>query len=353
MNSVYKQEGSSAEAEEGTAAHWVWREMLEGRPVAVGMPTPNNLIVTDEMIEGAELLVGVVLERTGGLTSPLHIEETLAISSIHPDCFGTPDIWGATRYHIDIVDYKFGHRFTDEYFNPQLLCYLAGIVSLFIWPGDPTVSLTIVQPRCFYKGSPVRTHTFKLSEAIPHFKSLMRAATAAHQPNPMATTNEGCGYCPGRHACSALQHAAYSDAEFSTDRAPLDLSPAQASLELRMLSRALERLEARVDGLRESTLSNIRAGKPTPHYRAEQGYGRAQWTLPEDQIITMGQMFGKDLSKTSVITPTQAKKYIDEDVIKAYSFRPVTPLKLVADNPIDARKVFGKSDPGGKETTST
>ena len=79
-----------------------------------------------------------------------------------------------------------------------------------------------------------------------------------------------------------------------------------------------------------------------PYYHVEQGYGRQQWALPEAQIIIMGQMFGKDLSKPGVITPSQAKKLgVSEEIVKAYSVTPATALKLVADNPADVRKVFG------------
>lgn len=344
MNVCYP-EGDSAETQEGTAAHWVAWEILAGRPCPEGTPTPNNLVVTGEMIEGAELLVDTIRFHIG-VGPQLHVEERVEISSIHPLCFGTPDVWALDGVSdIEIFDYKFGHRFVDEYFNPQGLCYLAGIVDTLPPESvsvNTTVSFTVIQPRCFYKGAPVRTHTFTLGEANDYIEHLSRAALLSTLPNPVATTNEGCGYCPGRHACSALQQAAYSDAEFATDRAPLDLSPAQASLELRLLMRAHDRLGARVDGLRELTLSNIRAGKPVPHFHVEQGYGKAKWTLPDEQIITIGKMFGADLTKPGVITPAQARKAgVDDSVIKGYTVAPPTALKLVADNPADVRKVFG------------
>lgn len=346
MNSCYP-DGGSSETEEGTAAHYAAWEILAGRPCSEGTPTPNNLVVTAEMIEGGELLAEVVRQRTKGLQqmSQLYIEQKISIASIHPMCFGTPDLWFFNQAHIDIIDYKFGHRFVDEYFNSQGLCYLVGIIEFLKWHSpDISVSFTVIQPRCFYKGASVRTHDFTLAEAAEYIEQLQRAAILSMLPQPVATTNSNCGFCPGRHACSALQQAAYSDAEFATDRAPLDLSPAQASLELKLLMRASERLEARVDGLRELTLTNLKSGKSVPHFRAESGKGHAKWTLPDAQIIEIGKMFGADLSKPGTITPAQALKAgVNDAVIAAYTERPPTAVKLIADNPADARRVFGNS----------
>ena len=282
---------------------------------------------------------------------PIFVIDNLQMHIGRIDSFGTPDAWGfdPANMHLEIIDYKYGHRFVDEYFNAQGLSYLLGILHKLNphWRirDQISVSFTVVQPRCYYKGSAVRTHSFYLTDAATYFNALSVMATAARCPSPVATTNPHCSDCPGRHACSALQQAAYSDAEFSTDRQPVDLSPAAAGLELVMLSRSLDRLQARVDGLNELTTANLKAGLPVRYFHIEQGNGRSQWNIPNDQLVTIGKMLGKDLSKPGVITPVQAKKLgIDEAVIKAYSFTPTGNLKLVADNPADARRVFGQGE---------
>lgn len=49
-----------------------------------------------------------------------------------------------------------------------------------------------------------------------------------------------------------------------------------------------------------------------------------------------------DLSKPGVKTPKQAQKAgVDEAVIKVYSVTPMGSVKLIPDNPADARRVFG------------
>lgn len=348
MNAKFPQLDSPA-AIEGTAAHWVGWEMLAGRTPIEGSATPEGSIVTGEMLDGAELLCDTISARMGGMV--LHIEEPVMIPSISPHCFGTPDAWAFnfSEMHLEIIDYKFGHRFVDEYFNPQGILYTLGIIEkiraqLIGSPQYLSVSFTIVQPRCYHQEQPVRTHAFRADEILEQEQWMQHAAVSANSPNPTATTNRACGDCPGRHACSALQEAAYSVAEYSNDRQPHNLKPAAAALELRMMERAQEILDARVDGLRELTLANLKAGAQIPYYRIVEGKGRQVWNVPTEQVITIGQMFGKDLAKSEVITPAQAKKLgLDESIISAYSFKPSGNLKLLADNPADARRVFGNS----------
>ena len=67
--------------------------------------------------------------------------------------------------------------------------------------------------------------------------------------------------------------------------------------------------------------------------------------MPVDQVLAMGSLMGVDLSKPGVKTPKQAlKSGVDEAVIKAYSITPLGSLKLISDNPADARRVFGTTN---------
>lgn len=351
MNQAHPQP-DTPESLEGNAAHWVFAEMLAGRIVCEGLVAPNGVVVTEEMIEGAELVVDTVRARIPAGT-PLHVEERVTIARIHPQCFGTPDIWAYVTQAgvLEVIDYKFGHRFVDEYENDQGVAYTAGIIDHLadlMQKGSGLidqvikVNFTVIQPRCFYKGAPVRTWSVMASDLRGHINQLAGAAELALMPNPPAVTNSECRDCPGRHACPALQKAAYHDAEFAVKSSPVELPPAAASLELKMLERSLERLQARVEGMREAVAAYIRQGHSVPWHRAEQGYGRQQWTMPVDQVLAMGQLMGVDLSKPGVKTPKQAQKAgVDEAVIKAYSITPTGSLKLVPDNPADARRVFG------------
>lgn len=350
MNEKFPQDESAA-AVEGTAAHWVAWEVLYKRTPLISAQTPNGQLVTQEMLEGG-FLVADTFESRVPLGALMYVETPVEIPIY--DSFGTPDLWAFDheRCHLEIFDYKFGHRFVDEFWNPQGLSYLSGIVEILShlfqrtyadWEKYLTVAFTVIQPRCFYRGQPVRTHEFRFSECRPHFNALTNAAQKATAANPTATTNEHCGDCPGRHACDALQCAAYTAAEYSTRRNIVQLKPADAALELRILMAAQARLEARVEGLKEFTLANLKKGERVPFFRAEPGYGRTQWNIPEAQVIAIGQMAGKDLSKTGVITPNQAQKAgLDELIIKQFSFTSSTSTKLIPETLSDAARVFGR-----------
>lgn len=350
MNQLYPN-NDTPESLEGNAAHWVFAEMLYGNQITEGAISPQGVFVTDEMIEGAELFCDVVHKHAQGLD--LNIELNVPCTYLHPQCHGTPDVWAfnAITGALYIFDYKFGHRFVDEYENDQLVAYYSGILDVIaehldvgsgILDDRLTVNFIIVQPRCYYAGSPVRTWTVRGSDLRGQVVALQTAAAKALSPDPVAVTNSGCRDCPGRHACAALQKAAYSDAEFAVTSAPVQLSPSAASLELKMLERAHERLTARIGGLSEQVLTYVKSGERVPYHKAKQGYGRQRWSVPDDQVIAMGQLMGVDISVTKPVTPKQAVvKGIDETVINSYSEIPSGKVTLVPDTPADARRVFG------------
>ena len=207
MNQRYPQEDTEA-SKEGTAAHWVAWGVHAGQDMHEGMEAPNGMIVTAEMVGGAEMLIAEINK----LSNP-KIEQTVIISRVHANCFGTPDVWDfdPITKRLTVLDYKFGHRFVDEYENEQIISYVAGILELVEKDGvtemDVTVNAIIVQPRCFYKGKPIRTWTFKASAIRGIVNNLNKAAQDALDADPLAVTNSECGDCPGRHACSVFQMA--------------------------------------------------------------------------------------------------------------------------------------------------
>lgn len=342
MNRDYPQE-DTPDTLGGNAAHWAGWQMLAGEPVLEGMKSPNGVFVTDEMIDGAKLLVDVIRTRMP-VREQWHVEEPVAIPRIHPQCWGTPDIWAYSDMTLEVVEYKFGHAFVDEYANAQGVCYIAGILNSMSGLQDQVVKVnfTIVQPRCYHKGAPVRTWSVKASDLRAQINQLSTAAHAALEPDPLAVTNPGCDNCPGRHVCPALQKAAYHDAEMAVRSSPVALPPTAASLELRMLERSLERLQARVTGMREAVANYIRQGHAVPYHRVEQTYGRRQWTIPTEQVISIGGLFQFDLAKPGVVTPTQAIKLgIPECLVDGLSSRQPGSTKLVPTDPSDAARVFG------------
>lgn len=348
LRQAYPERADTEAAMEGTAAHWVFQRMLEAkRPDAVraGEVAPNGVEVTEEMLEGAEMFCDVVgFDHDGKVETRVTMAKT-----VHPANWGTPDFHGlrggGRGAVLRVVDYKFGHRYVDEFENWQGIDYVAGVCEeLDIRPEHETaVEFTIVQPRHFGRAGPVRTWSTNVRELQPYFQRLRDAAHSAMQDDAPCLTGEHCRYCSGRHACEAAQKAALSVLEMSGSSVPLELPVPAAARELASLQRAADIMGARITGLAEQLLYAGRSGAVIPGYGVERAEGRQKWIKPVGEVIALGTMLGIDLSKPSVITPKQSvKKGVPEAVVASMSETPLGEWKLVKTDDSKARKAFGK-----------
>ncbi len=343
LRQAYPEREDSSAAMEGTAAHWVFEQMLAAKrvdAVKAGQVAPNGVEVTEEMLDGAEMFCDVVGFDHGG-----HVEKRVTMAkSVHAANWGTPDFYGLRNGILRVVDFKFGHRYVDEVENWQLIDYAAGAIEhLDIRPEHETgIEFTIVQPRHFGRAGPVRTWSTNIREIAPFIQRLKDSAHSAMQDNAPTLTGDHCRFCSGRHACEAAQKAALSVLEMSGSSIPLELPVPQAARELTSLMRAADIMQSRITGLSEQLLYAGRSGAQIPGYGVERAEGRQKWTKPVEEVIVLGQMMGIDLSKPSVITPKQSvKKGIPEAVVAGMSETPLGEWKLVATDPKKARKAFG------------
>lgn len=353
LSLLYPEAEDSPEAREGTAAHWAFGELLAGRAIDVGLIAPNGVVLNDEMIEGAEMYVDDVLGVFGSSGDTLRVEERVDMPSVHPQNWGTPDTWAplhdatSGKLTIYLWDYKFGHEYVDVFENWQLIDYAAGILDKLNIDGhaDQFVSfvMRVVQPRSYHRDGPVREWRIGAADLRPYFNKLRNAAELAMRPDAPCTPNPECKHCPARHACEAFTGAAYAAADLSSRSVPLELSAAAMGLELRTLKRAQAMLDARVTGLEQAAFARLTRGERIPFFALESSPGRTVWAKPIEEVIALGQMFGKDLSKPMAITPKQAEKAgVDPALVALYSTAPNGALKLVADDGAKARKVFAK-----------
>lgn len=349
MNARYPDAGGD-ESAEGTAAHWAFGEILFGRVIAEGQIAPNGVTLTEEMIEGAELYVDTIdaaLAAAGLDRSALMVERRVYMPQIHAQNDGTPDTWfyDRNRGRVELFDFKFGHRYVEVFENWQLINYSAGILHELGIDGVADqhlrMRLTIVQPRSYVAAGPVRSWEFVACDLRPYFNKLAYAARVAFSPDRQATPNDECRYCPGRHACTALQATAYEAADLAGASTPLELEPAALGLELRMLQRAQRRLEARISGLEATVEDRLKRGDRVPFFALEPTTGREKWARPLDEVLALGQLFGANLAKPAALTPKQAVKAgLPAAVVAAYVAAPTTGVQLVASNGDAAAKVF-------------
>jgi hypothetical protein len=348
MRAMYPETEDSIAAREGTAAHWAFAEMLAGRLVDSGQIAGNGVMLTDEMLEAADVYVADVRSTDIDFAGfPPVVEERISIDTINPHCWGTPDTWRFKPYKLIVWDFKYGHRYVDVFENWQMIEYAAGILEKVGITGisdqRTEVEFRLVQPRCYVGGGSIRTWKILASDLRGYFNEARAFEERALQPDAPTVTNPHCGDCSARHACQAAQLAAYDAMERASSTVPFDLPPEAVGVELRYIDRAIEQLQARQTGLAEQALATIKRGQAVPHYVAAQSVGRQRWTRPDAEIIALGQMMGVELSKPKLITPKQAEdKGLDSTLVKAYSEYPLGEVKLKPDDGTTARKVFAK-----------
>ena len=353
LEAAYPETETTPEAAEGEAAHWAAAEMLSGRLVDIGQIAPNGVVLTQEMVEGADLYyddVANTLKPYNTTPDRGAIEQQVAIPRVHPQSFGTPDYAVWLRFgSLAVWDYKFGRRYVEVYENPQLIEYVAGLLHGITQQGysDTLIDVTvkIVQPRAYHRSGPIRSWSFKASDIRAHINIASTAAHEALGPEPRQRVGPECRDCRARHACVTLQRAAMRDLDEAGREQPLDLPPAALGLELAMLRDGIRRLEARAAGLEEQALAQIKRGVSIPGWTIEHGAGRQRWTKPAADVLAVGAMFGLDLAKpTEPITPVQAvAKGLPEQMLTAMAETPRGGAALARDDGSKARAIFGRT----------
>lgn len=343
-------EDSPASAD-GTATHHAASEMLTGSEPEISTAAPNGVFLTREMLEAADVYVDYIrrtLAPFGMQPADGAIEVSLNIPEVHALSHGTPDFraWLPTtpRRTLFVADLKFGHKVVDAFENWQLMEYASGALSQGKVDDLTTdLLLAVIQPRAFHRDGPVREWRIAASDLRGYINRSAAAAAEALGPDPTFRTGQECDHCRGRHACTTLQRVAYRGVDESSKRQPFDLPPAAMGLEIRILGDAIKRLTARRSGLEEQALAQIKRGQTIPGLAVEQGVGRRQWKLPDEQILGLGTMMGVDLAKPpAAITPTQAAaKGFPLDAMPELVETPRTAATLVIDDGARARRVFG------------
>lgn len=355
MEELFPELEESESAKEGHAAHHVAANIVMGVDVEGFKDTmPHGLSITEEMLYGAELLSDVINSTCQSLTSTpyapiLHVEEKINITSIHPQCYGTPDVWyfNPERRRLYIFDYKFGHKSVDAFENWQLIAYAAGILEKLrpegIQDQHINVEFFIVQPRSYHKEGAVRQWPIKASELRPYFNQLEASEHAAMQHSAPCTPNPECNFCSARHACQALQQAVLTRIDSATQSIPHVLTEQQTGNLLRQIQQSIKLMEALETGLSAQALAMIKQGRRVPGFTLDQAMGRDRWTVDASEVLDMTDLLDIDIRKPiELITPKQAIKLgVSKELVNSLSETPKGAFKLVAEKENAARKIFG------------
>lgn len=352
---------------EGTCSHWVAATVLRSYQtqdtllncrMLVGSFDPDNTIVTEEIAEGAQVLVDDVLQfcnANGGLSS-LWVEEKVAATSIHSECFGTMDgAWiGQTR--IVVWDYKFGHREVSPIWNEQLLVYMAGIMDATrAHDQNLTVEFRIVQPRCYTGDGPVRSFQFPATDARAHINKLRMAAEEALSERATTTPGPHCKDCPAVHRCPAVRQLVGYAADYQHSPVPDTLTPEGMSFELAMLRDLLPVLTRRLEAIETEALQRAEF---IPGFTVDRGkLGQRKFNVPFEQATEYGKLIGVDFTQSDkLVTPSEAERRLKAagltpDLLDGMTVRPELGPRLVPAKDSRAVRVFSHtSAPAGAAT---
>lgn len=336
--------------EEGTAAHWVVTQALratanpaEFTAFEVGDFVPNGATVTQEMIDGAALFVATALEVLPDPATWRINERVRAENTIHPRAVGEVDLCGFDKDGtLHVLEFKFGHRKVEAFENWQGVGYVRALLDEA--PSPAGFRITIVQPRYFGPGGPVRSWAAHVSELERMAKSLIWSAAEAFKTDPYTEPGDYCRTCPARHVCVTLQDAAATMSDFAAGAQAHVLTPAQAGDELAYIRRAIALLEARESGLTIEVELAMERGERVPGWEFQRSPGRERWQAGViDQIGTLGEALGINLYKPrELITPGQARKAgISPDVIEGFTEHSSGERKLVPTSTNTTRQIFG------------
>lgn len=364
MSSLYPEQGESESAREGTAAHEVAQRMLDNFTRQAQLVCPdegeessNGVIFTDEMIEAAAIYardVRAVMVASGVFGGPyLGIEKRLEMPSISPVAFGTCDcfIFDHKNLTLYVWDFKFGHDNVDPFNNPQLSCYVSGIVN-FLKRHTPLLQGTelrvifrIAQPRSYSGSGPIKQWDTTLKQVEKYIEDslIVPAHISVYEAQAQTcVTGTHCKHCSARFACPAALNAGSALYEASTGVTPL-LMPDQAlGVQLLIVRRAVAHLTSIKDALTEQVSSRLNSGARVQGFTMQSKIGPVKWDVDVEQVELLGGMMGIDLTKKSVVTPRQAVKLgIDESIINGYCSRKSSSLELSEDDGTQALKIFG------------
>jgi hypothetical protein len=345
MQKQYPEREDSPSAIEGRAAHWVMEQALRyGLKVTESFTvTPDGVEITDEMRDGAEMMVGAV-DQFIPMPRSLNIEAPVACHRVHPECWGTPDVW-ANHNGLVVIDYKFGHDFVEAFENWQLVTYAVGILEDMGIDGQKElhfpVTLVIVQPRNYHKNGPIRPWKIMASDLRAMVNIAAAACNVAMQPDAPTKTGPECDFCSARHVCPTLQAKAMRAVEISGQSVPHELTPAAAGGEYKMLADAIEALKARSSGLEEYLMHTLRTGTRVPGIGLEASAGREVWARPLEEIFATSDALGVNVRKPSALTPKQAiKAGLAPEVVQAFTEKRSGAVRLVIDDGSKTRKAF-------------
>ncbi len=336
----------SVYASEGTAAHELWHRswVLGSDPADFKGTIIEEVIVTDDMIEGAQVMLRVIEQEAGRIEAGLDkviLEERIW----HPDDNergGTPDCLILGDEELVVIDYKYGAgRLVLAQDNPQLLEYATLAFEHHKIEHD-NVRLIVVQPRRSNSEGNVRRHVITRKDLQAHDEGILTVQNCVNFGNVQYEVGNHCWKCPAIGNCDAIHLTAvdldrtFSGADMDAERANEVLGNAEA---IRHYLKHTEEWEHH----------RLKSGGEPINYQLKEKRSQRRYNLTEDELVAAAEDAGftaEQCYKQVLLTPNQLKKQLGEEFVESVAPVTVGGTKLVpkTDESASGQKALSAKD---------
>ena len=334
-------DSSSKYADEGTAAHALFSDLIDGKTPATHYEVAGTLWeVTDEMRSAVETAVVEVrrIARGGMVLSETRVNYSAALGVAHDEAWGTADIIAAVDNELQVHDYKHGRGvevFAEE--NPQMMLYALGaLVPAQGVLGDfDTVRMVIHQPRI--KNEPSEW-VCTLDQLEGWAQTVAQPAVsvrkmAARLPDGVALqaflhpNEKSCRFCRAKATCPALRADAARTVFEIVPASPDEfdrLAPAETAKQspnawlAKVLGKA-DMIEDYLKAVRAEVERRLLEGQVVEGYKIVQGKrGNRAWRPDDELPAALFDRLGNAAYKPrELISPTDAEKALGKSAFKA------------------------------------
>lgn len=240
-------------------------------------------------------------------------------------------IYSPKKESLNVWIYSHSRTAIDVRGHLPLVNYAAGLMAHYDLNGAAefrtVVHMRIVQPLAYHKDGTIRTWTVTAPELRPYVNRLEIAANRAYADDAPIRSGPHCRYCLARTLCESALRSGMAMYEVASSVSRQQLDPRALARQYEIVCRAREQLKGLEDGYYAEMVARV---GEVPGYTIEATVGRLNWTAPVDKVASLGDLMGVDLRKpVDLITPTQAKKKLSNELILQFSAREPGALKLV------------------------
>ena len=324
VNHKIKDAPESDAARLGTAVHSIIETILKNPHLKnashlLGTPTENGVIVTQKMIDDAQIMI----EEVRKVTMTPKVEKRVRINEKN---WGTIDALFEKDDTLYLWDYKNGYRSVGAFENLQLANYALSRTKFRMY------EVFIIQPNDF-KNPPVKHWSATREELEPLWSKINRALRAKKLKYK---TGLHCRDCKLRLTCSALRESTINLFEHVTDNITThEIETHRLTREYAQLFEFQNVLKSRVNAIHDELY--FRAERDNT---LEEKQSSLRWAAPRAHIE---KIFGDSCLKHELITPTQLmkKRPFLKSVVEQLSERKTT--KILSTRSTDHAEIFKKS----------